>query len=150
MHYYFYPYLSLPRGGSIYWSRSVQLTCNKKETRVRKCFDKIPIKHENGEWRKLYNEELHSLYHSPELIREIKYRRLRWAGHVDRILTGKSFRHGMFTYMVDWFGYGGTIFITECSFTMSYMRVIIPWGSIMISARGTLHSQRQHSVLFYF
>jgi hypothetical protein len=38
-----------------------------------------------GEWRKLYNEELHSLYGSPDIFRVIKYRRLSWAGHVARM-----------------------------------------------------------------
>jgi hypothetical protein len=35
-----------------------------------------------GEWRKLHNEELHILYSSPNIIRQIKLRRIRWAGHV--------------------------------------------------------------------
>ncbi|KAJ4439352.1 hypothetical protein ANN_07474 [Periplaneta americana] len=35
-----------------------------------------------GEWRKLHNTELHALYSSPDIIRHIKSRRLRWAGHV--------------------------------------------------------------------
>jgi hypothetical protein len=38
-----------------------------------------------GEWRKLYNEVLHDLYSSPSIIRIIKSRRMRWAGHVARI-----------------------------------------------------------------
>jgi hypothetical protein len=38
-----------------------------------------------GEWRKLHNEELHNLYSSPNIIRTIKSRRLRWAGHVARM-----------------------------------------------------------------
>jgi hypothetical protein len=33
-------------------------------------------------WRKLHNEELHNLYSSPNIIRMIKSRRMRWAGHV--------------------------------------------------------------------
>jgi hypothetical protein len=33
-------------------------------------------------WRKLHNEELHTLYSSPSIIRMIKSRRMRWAGHV--------------------------------------------------------------------
>ncbi|KAJ4445602.1 hypothetical protein ANN_12284 [Periplaneta americana] len=37
-----------------------------------------------GEWRKLHNAELHALYSSPDIIRNIKSRRLRWAGHVAR------------------------------------------------------------------
>ncbi|KAJ4443790.1 hypothetical protein ANN_05568 [Periplaneta americana] len=35
-----------------------------------------------GEWRKLHNTELHALYSSSDIIRNIKSRRLRWAGHV--------------------------------------------------------------------
>ena len=37
-----------------------------------------------GEWRKLHNEELHDLY-SPNIVRLIKSRRMRWAGHVARM-----------------------------------------------------------------
>jgi hypothetical protein len=35
-----------------------------------------------GHWRKLHNEELHNVYSSPNIIRMIKSRRMRWAGHV--------------------------------------------------------------------
>jgi hypothetical protein len=35
-----------------------------------------------GGWRKLHNEELHNLYSSPSIIRQLKKRWLRWAGHV--------------------------------------------------------------------
>jgi hypothetical protein len=37
------------------------------------------------EWRKLHNEELHSLYSSPDIIWQVKSRRMRWAGHVARM-----------------------------------------------------------------
>jgi hypothetical protein len=35
-------------------------------------------------WRKFHSEELHNLYTSPNIIRQIKSRRMRWAGHVAR------------------------------------------------------------------
>jgi hypothetical protein len=38
-----------------------------------------------GEWRKLHNEELHYLYSSPDIIRQVKSRRMRWEGHVARM-----------------------------------------------------------------
>jgi hypothetical protein len=38
-----------------------------------------------GDWRKLHNEELHNLYSSPNIIRMIKSKRMRWAGHVTRM-----------------------------------------------------------------
>jgi hypothetical protein len=38
-----------------------------------------------GSWRKLHNEELHKLYSSPSIIRMIKSKRMRWAGHVARM-----------------------------------------------------------------
>jgi hypothetical protein len=52
-----------------------------------------------GEWRKLHSEELHKLYSSPDIIGQIKARRMRWAGYVAcmggernvcRVLVGKS------------------------------------------------------------
>jgi hypothetical protein len=38
-----------------------------------------------GGWRKLHNEELHNLYSSPSIIRIMKSRRKKWAGHVARM-----------------------------------------------------------------
>ena len=38
-----------------------------------------------GEWRKLYNKELNDLYSLPNIVRVVKSRRMRWAGHVTRM-----------------------------------------------------------------
>jgi hypothetical protein len=45
---------------------------------------------EAGSWRKLHNDELHSLYSSPNIVRVIKSRRMRWAGYVARMGEGRS------------------------------------------------------------
>jgi hypothetical protein len=49
-----------------------------------------PKKEEDGSWGKLHNHELHSLYSSPNIVRVIKSRRMRWAGHVARIGKGRG------------------------------------------------------------
>jgi hypothetical protein len=43
-----------------------------------------------GECRKLHSGELHNLYSSPDIIRQIKSRRMRWAGHVARMREGRN------------------------------------------------------------
>ena len=68
----------------------------REESRLRVFENRIlrrifwPKRDENGEWRRLHNDELHSLYRSPNIVRAIKSRRLRWAGHVPRMEEGRS------------------------------------------------------------
>ena len=68
----------------------------REESRLRVFENRIlrrifgPKRHENEEWRRLHNEELHNLYRSPNLVRVIKSRRLRWAGHVAKMEEGIS------------------------------------------------------------
>jgi hypothetical protein len=46
----------------------------------------VPKREEvTGDWRKPHNEELHNLYSSPNIIRLIKSRRMRWAWHIVRM-----------------------------------------------------------------
>jgi hypothetical protein len=59
-----------------------------ENTVLRKIFG--PKMEEDGSWRKLHNDELHSLYSSPNIVRVIKSRRMRWAGHVARMEEGRE------------------------------------------------------------
>jgi len=43
-----------------------------------------------GKWKKLHNEELSVLYSLPNIVRVVKLRRMRWAGHVARIVEGRG------------------------------------------------------------
>jgi hypothetical protein len=49
-----------------------------------------PKREENRSWRKLHNDELHSLYYSQNTVRVIKSRKTKWAGHVARMEEGRS------------------------------------------------------------
>jgi hypothetical protein len=42
-----------------------------------------------GMWRKLHNEEINDLYCSPNIVRVVKWGRVRWAGHVARMGGGE-------------------------------------------------------------
>ena len=48
------------------------------------------VSNANGEWRRIHNEELHSLYCTPNIVRMIKSTRLRWAGRVVRMEKRRS------------------------------------------------------------
>jgi hypothetical protein len=43
-----------------------------------------------GQWGKLHSGQLHNLYSSPDIVRQIKSRRMRWAGHVARMGEGRN------------------------------------------------------------
>jgi hypothetical protein len=60
-----------------------------ENTVLRKIFG--PKREEDGSWRKLHNDELHSLYSSPNVVRVIKSRRMGWAGHGTRGGRGEVF-----------------------------------------------------------
>jgi hypothetical protein len=58
------------------------------QNRLLRIFE--PKMKEDGSWRKLHNDELHSLYSSPNIVRMIKSRRIRWAGHVAYMGEGRG------------------------------------------------------------
>jgi hypothetical protein len=58
------------------------------ENRVLRIFG--PKREEDGSWRKLHNDELHSRYSSWNIVRVIKSRRMRWAGHAARMGEGRG------------------------------------------------------------
>jgi hypothetical protein len=44
-----------------------------------------------GEWRKLHHQKLNDLYYSPNIVRMIKSRRMRWAEHVELMRESRGF-----------------------------------------------------------
>jgi hypothetical protein len=50
-----------------------------------------PKREKNRSWRKFHNDDLPSLYSSPNIVRVIKSRNMRWAGHVARTGRGEVF-----------------------------------------------------------
>ena len=61
-----------------------------REGRRLRLFENRILRQIFGEWRRLHNEEIRSLYRSPNIVRVIKSRRLSWAGHVARMEEGRS------------------------------------------------------------
>jgi hypothetical protein len=55
---------------------------------LRKIFG--PKREEDGSWKKLHSDEFHGLYSSPNIVRVIKSRRMRWAGHVAHMGEGRG------------------------------------------------------------
>jgi hypothetical protein len=72
------------------WSLSL-----REEHRLRVFENRMLIfghrREEDGSWRKLHNDELHSLYSLPNIIRVMKLRRMRWAGHMTCMGRGEVF-----------------------------------------------------------
>jgi len=84
--------LSVVLYGCETWSRTL-----REERRLRVFENRVlrsifgPKRDEvTGEWRKLHNEELNNLYSSPNFMRMIKSRIMRWAGHVARMGVGRG------------------------------------------------------------
>ena len=69
---------------------------SREERRLRVFENRIlrrifgPKRDANRECRRLHNEKLHSLYHSPNIVRVNKSRRLRWGGHVAKMEEGRN------------------------------------------------------------
>jgi hypothetical protein len=87
-----YPFIAL------YGCRSYSLPPKEKKhtSRLKECEKHVlrrifgPKREENGSWRKLHNDELRSLYSSPNIVRVIKSRRRTWAGRVARMGEGRG------------------------------------------------------------
>ena len=85
--------------------------CSKQEFRIRplsslkqnQFYCTVPVRRalkrvfwpkkddETVEWRKIHNEELNDLYFSPNMVQVIKSRKMRWAGHVARMVGGVAY-----------------------------------------------------------
>jgi hypothetical protein len=65
-----------------------------ENTVLRKIFG--PKREEDGSRRKFHNDEVHSLYSSPNIVRVIKSRRMRWEGHVAHLGEGRGIYRVLF------------------------------------------------------
>ena len=81
----------------VYLIPIIKLITLREEGRVRVYENRVlrrvygPKRDEvTGEWRKLHNEELSDLYSLPNIVRVVKWRRMRWAGHVARMEEGRG------------------------------------------------------------
>jgi hypothetical protein len=88
-------YTTVPLPVVLYGCETWSLTLGEEHTLMvsenrvlRKIFG--PKREEDGSWRKLHNDELHSVYSSPNVIRVIKSRWMRWAGQVTRMGEGRG------------------------------------------------------------
>jgi hypothetical protein len=79
----------------LYWCETWSLTL-REEHRLRVFRNRVLRRiyalkrEEDGSWRKLHNDELHSLYSLSNIVRVIKSRRMRWVGHVARMGEGRG------------------------------------------------------------
>ena len=87
-------HIALSRTVVLYGCETLSLTL-REECRLRVFENRVlrrvlgPKRDEvTGEWRKLHNEDLSDLYSLPDIVRVVKSRRMRWAGHVARVGQG--------------------------------------------------------------
>jgi hypothetical protein len=79
----------------LYWCETLSLTLREGQ-RLRDFENRVlrrifgPKREEDGSWRKLHHDEFHSLYSSPNIVRVIISRRMRWVGHVARMVEGRG------------------------------------------------------------
>jgi hypothetical protein len=73
--------------GSVTWSLTLREVHRLRvfENRVLRRISGPKRDDVTGDWRKLHNEELHNLYSSPNIIKMIKSRRMRWTGRIARM-----------------------------------------------------------------
>ena len=83
--------------GCATWSLTMgeKHTSRVVENRVLRRIFRPKMDEVTGDWRKLHNEELNDLYFSPNIVRIIKLRRMRWAGNVARMGERKGVFRGL-------------------------------------------------------